>query len=515
MATKLINNKPNRKLTDMFSPAPNTTLTPSVSKYTSQNVSPGKSLEEIFAPAPSQTIDYQARKNNAASQGDWEGYAINELLRNTKIDEQGLDYKKTYDHESIPSVSMANSLVKDKMFQNIKPYSGAELAKMYGLNIDADALEALYDRATKEKYDRYERELGRSENNLYDQFADLSTQQQDQTYRMFGESAMSGQNAGATFAQNVLAQQGLSDVAAQGMEKVAQERLDAGSQRAEEYQQNAIDAVDKTNQIKQALSTLAGQFQANEVQNAAANTGAGAQVLSEGLRSDGQAKVQKIASGTEIEKTQMEGETATRVAEIQGDFNTKVQELKNSGSLSDIQAQGANQTMQLLLQHKDFSSLGDTELAKINESMANLFGIDLGVDFWKSVKDKVIPSSGGYSSGGYTSGTQKNDKELTIEQAAEKYNGAMNKAAGDGNFTAFQIAAQQAGYDKEQVKDMWEKKIAGKTFKEPKPTETPAPTKKATGDTISEEQYLNLDPATQKKYVVVHRSSPKRYVRGW
>lgn len=143
----------------------------------------------------------------------------------------------------------------------------ADVAKTYGdITYDQDAIKALFDKATKEKYKLLNKEYLMSENKYYDALAGTGSTALDTLRRSASAAIATGASRGMQAATELsallgLEQQGVADATA-----LVQERNKLADKQAAEVAQNAVEALQYANQTKFNLGNLSSNLYAADTQ---------------------------------------------------------------------------------------------------------------------------------------------------------------------------------------------------------------------------------------------------------
>ena len=133
--------------------------------------------------------------------------------------------------------------------------SAKELADLYDINYDMDAIRGLYDEATNAKYALLSKELEQAENDFYTNNANANATLLDTLKKATSSAIATGASRGIAGAEQL----GLMMEAQQGLVEettnLAQERANMADEIAAEKAQNIIDALEYSNQLKQGLAT--------------------------------------------------------------------------------------------------------------------------------------------------------------------------------------------------------------------------------------------------------------------
>ena len=131
--------------------------------------------------------------------------------------------------------------------------STKELADLYDINYDMDALRSIYDNATDAKYELLSKELEQSENDFYTNQANANATLLDTLRKATSSAIATGASRGIAGAEQLglmmEAQQGAVDASTD----LAQKRANMADEIAAEKADNIIKALEYSNQLKQNL----------------------------------------------------------------------------------------------------------------------------------------------------------------------------------------------------------------------------------------------------------------------
>ena len=144
--------------------------------------------------------------------------------------------------------------------------SARELADLYDLNYDVDYITNLYDKATDLKYALKQKEQIQAENKFYNNTANANASLLDTLRKASSSAIATGASRGLASAEQLgLAmeqQQNTIDEATQ----LAQDRANMADEIAQEKAQNIINALEYSDNIKKALSTVSSNVYSADTQ---------------------------------------------------------------------------------------------------------------------------------------------------------------------------------------------------------------------------------------------------------
>lgn len=198
--------------------------------------------------------DYDARRKTAQDRFDYAGRAAAQYLdRNTKVYDE-LKTGNTYN-------DIADANINDLQYY----------ADKFGLDTSVANLQRKFDALTKAEYNTKRNEYKRSEDEYYRNQAGYNQQYMTAANNAISSAIASGALRGMQFANQFAAQNQIASDNATGARDLAQAYNDLASSEAEAYTQNAINAYDNIQQLKQNILQQAVTDRANEVQRYAAD----------------------------------------------------------------------------------------------------------------------------------------------------------------------------------------------------------------------------------------------------
>lgn len=198
--------------------------------------------------------DYDARRKTAQDRFDYAGRSAAQYLdRNTKVYDE-LKTGNTYN-------SIADTNINDLQYY----------ADKFGLDTSVANLQRKFDALTEAEYNTKRNEYKRSEDEYYRNQAGYNQQYMTAANNAISSAITSGALRGMQFANQFAAQNQIASDNATGARDLAQAYNDLASSEAEAYTQNAINAYDNIQQLKQNILQQAVTDRANEVQRYAAD----------------------------------------------------------------------------------------------------------------------------------------------------------------------------------------------------------------------------------------------------
>lgn len=144
--------------------------------------------------------------------------------------------------------------------------STKELAELYDINYDMTAIKNIYDKATDLKYALLSKELEQGENDFYTNNANANATLLDTLKKATSSAIATGASRGIAGAEQL----GLMMDAQQNMTEeatnIAQERANMADEMAVERAENIINALEYSNQVKQALAGVSSNVYSADTQ---------------------------------------------------------------------------------------------------------------------------------------------------------------------------------------------------------------------------------------------------------
>lgn len=147
-----------------------------------------------------------------------------------------------------------------------KLLSADELAKLYGITYDENAIKAKFDAATKAQYDMQRKDYQRTENHFYDQLGASQQTALDAIRKSSASAVATGASRGMQAANELSAVLGLQDNSVTGATDLVNQRVMLDDKEAADYAKNATTAMTTSNSLKQGLGTLASTLYAADTQ---------------------------------------------------------------------------------------------------------------------------------------------------------------------------------------------------------------------------------------------------------
>lgn len=151
--------------------------------------------------------------------------------------------------------------------------SAKELADLYGLTYDKDAIASIFNSAVEKEYDTRYAQQGISENNYYDQMASLQNTALDSIRQQQSQAIQTGANKGMQAANQLSAILGISQQAGENATQLAQSRGLLAKEHGAAQAKAAQDAMSYYDQMGLSLGEIAKQLYSYDVQQQAAQLG--------------------------------------------------------------------------------------------------------------------------------------------------------------------------------------------------------------------------------------------------
>lgn len=133
--------------------------------------------------------------------------------------------------------------------------SSKELADLFDINYDMDAIRSIYDNATDAKYALLSKELEQGENDFYTNNAQANATLLDTLKKATSSAIATGASRGIAGAEQLGLMMEQQQAITEGATNLAQERANMADKIAAEKAENIIKALEYSNQLKQGLAT--------------------------------------------------------------------------------------------------------------------------------------------------------------------------------------------------------------------------------------------------------------------
>lgn len=144
--------------------------------------------------------------------------------------------------------------------------SAKELAKLYDINYDMDAIRGIYDNATDAKYALLSKELEQGENDFYTNNANANATLLDTLKKATSSAIATGASRGIAGAEQLGLMMEQQQAITEGATNLAQERANMADEIAAEKAQNIIDALEYSDSLKTTLGGLSSNVYSADTQ---------------------------------------------------------------------------------------------------------------------------------------------------------------------------------------------------------------------------------------------------------
>ena len=144
--------------------------------------------------------------------------------------------------------------------------SAKELAKLYDINYDMDAIRSIYDDATNAKYALLSKELEQSENDFYTNNANANATLLDTLRKATSSAIATGASRGIAGAEQLGLMMEQQQATVDEATNIAQERANMADEIAAEKAQNIIDALEYSDNLKTTLGGLSSNIYSADTQ---------------------------------------------------------------------------------------------------------------------------------------------------------------------------------------------------------------------------------------------------------
>jgi hypothetical protein len=165
---------------------------------------------------------------------------------------------KTVEQNTNPFV--ANGKPKARML------GANELAGLYGIDFDENSILNKFNTATKAEYDQLKKEFATTENKFYNNVAASGATALDTIRKNNAAAVATGASRGMQAANELSSLLGLEQESVLGATDLANQRNQLMDKEAAAYAQNAVNAMDSSNKLKQGLATIGSNLYAADTQ---------------------------------------------------------------------------------------------------------------------------------------------------------------------------------------------------------------------------------------------------------
>ena len=144
--------------------------------------------------------------------------------------------------------------------------SAKELAKLYDINYDMDAIRGIYDDATNAKYALLSKELEQGENDFYTNNANANATLLDTLKKATSSAIATGASRGIAGAEQLGLMMEQQQAITEGATNLAQERANMADEIAAEKAENIIKALEYSDSLKTTLGNLSSNIYSADTQ---------------------------------------------------------------------------------------------------------------------------------------------------------------------------------------------------------------------------------------------------------
>lgn len=144
--------------------------------------------------------------------------------------------------------------------------SAKELAKLYDINYDMDAIRGIYDDATNAKYALLSKELEQGENDFYTNNANANATLLDTLRKATSSAIATGASRGIAGAEQLGLMMEQQQAITEGATNLAQERANMADEIAAEKAENIIKALEYSDSLKTTLGNLSSNIYSADTQ---------------------------------------------------------------------------------------------------------------------------------------------------------------------------------------------------------------------------------------------------------
>ena len=144
--------------------------------------------------------------------------------------------------------------------------SARELADLYDINYDMDAIKSIYDNATDAKYALLSKELEQSENDFYTNQANANATLLDTLRKATSSAIATGASRGIAGAEQLGLMMEAQQEAVAGATDLAQQRANMADKIAAEKAENIINALEYSDNLKKTLGNLSSNIYSPDTQ---------------------------------------------------------------------------------------------------------------------------------------------------------------------------------------------------------------------------------------------------------
>lgn len=211
--------------------------------------------------------------------------------------------------------------------------SAKELADLYDINYDMDAIKKIYDDATNAKYALLSKELEQGENDFYTNNAQANATLLDTLRKATSSAIATGASRGIAGAEQLGLMMEQQQAITEGATNLAQERANMADEIAAEKAKNIIDALEYSDNLKKTLGNLSSNIYSADTQYDVGLLDWAAQMknveaLFEQIGAEERANLAALLSNEKIAQAQREHEAA------EGKLNRDAQKAINDATIA-------------------------------------------------------------------------------------------------------------------------------------------------------------------------------------
>ena len=153
-----------------------------------------------------------------------------------------------------------------------------QLANLFGVNINREAIQGIFDSTTKAQFDTLRNQFAATEGKFSDRLFQTGATLADANRRSNAEAVATGASKGVQAAQQMLNTQGLAQQAVMDSTELAQQRNLLADRESEAFMQNAFQAFQEEQRMRQTLANIAQNVYAADTQGYVGELDAGARI---------------------------------------------------------------------------------------------------------------------------------------------------------------------------------------------------------------------------------------------
>ena len=222
--------------------------------------------------------------------------------------------------------------------------SAKELADLYDINYDMDAIKKIYDDATNAKYALLSKELEQGENDFYTNNAQANATLLDTLRKATSSAIATGASRGIAGAEKLGLMMEQQQAITEGATNLAQERANMADKIAAEKAENIINALEYSDNLKKTLGNLSSNIYSADTQYDVGLLDWAAQMknveaLFEQIGAEERANLAALLSNEKIAQAQREHEAAE--GKLDRDAQKAINDATIAGNLEAARIQAA------------------------------------------------------------------------------------------------------------------------------------------------------------------------------